>query len=209
MDGFAKDIPAFNLKGETQVSTVAGGIASCLILIIVFIYANVKFIQLYEGSNPVINEISMPEYYEATESLNLNEINFRMAFTVEGQFETERKDSQSYAKFLVRRLKLTADGEREESYLPYHECTEADYLQFYPLKTDSQKKFDDINSDEKRGFYCIDWEKEDLALGPSKLGNANYIDIMLTPCNYLGSKELGLTAESNIADECIGELDKQ
>ena len=130
-----------------------------------------------------------------------------MAFTVEGQFEKERKDDPHFTKFLVRRLVIDPkENYREERFVPYHKCTEEDYAQFYPVVEDSEKRVNDIRTDETRGFYCIDWEKEDLTLGISKTGAVNYLDIMLVPCNYMGKAELGLTKD-DIPDGCEADLD--
>ena len=134
------------------------------------------------------------KFHKPSEPIKVNDINWRMAFTVEGQFKKERKDDPRYTKFLVRRLSIDNNiGYRNETFLPYHDCTDADYARFYPVNEDSQLNYHAIRTGEKRGFYCIDWEKEELELGVSKGGFTNYVDIMLVPCNYIGKASLGLT----------------
>ena len=51
----------------------------------------------------MVSELYKTGYFSKKEQLNLNRINWRLAFTVEGQFEKERKDDPRFTKFLVRR----------------------------------------------------------------------------------------------------------
>ena len=39
-----------------------------------------------------------------------------------------------------------------------------DFEEFYPLKRQSQSMFQDIRNDPARGFYCLDWEEEELKI---------------------------------------------
>ena len=55
IDGFGKEIPAFNLRGENRVNSVCGGVVTTIILTLALIYASVKAIDLVEKKNPVIN----------------------------------------------------------------------------------------------------------------------------------------------------------
>ena len=89
--------------------------------------------------------------------------------------------------------------------MPYHKCTEKDYAQFRPINEVYKTRFEDIKTDKNRGFFCIDFDKEDLELGISKAGYASYIDIMLVPCNYLDNEKLGLTKD-DIPKECKADL---
>ena len=133
------------------------------------------------------------KFHPGNKPIKVNDINWRRAFSVEGQFKKERKDDPRYTKFLVRRLSIDENiGYRNETFLPYHNCTDDDYAKFYPVNEDSQLKYNQIRTGEKRGFYCIDWEQEELELGVSKGGFTNYVDIMLVPCNYIGKASLGL-----------------
>ena len=149
-------------------------------------YATIKLIQLYEGSNPVISELYEQNYFSKNAQLNLNKINWRVAFTVEGQFDQERKDDPRFTKFLVRRkVSNPQESYEEDRFLSYHRCTDHDYAQFYPVSPDSKALFDEIRTDEKRGFYCIDdWEIENLELGLTKYNHISLIDIIVAPCNY-------------------------
>ena len=87
VDKFGKDVPAFNINGETKVNTVVGGIISTCILTLVFIYAGIKFDHLVNRENPNINKIDIEDYYSVEEVLNLTEIGFRLAWSVEGNVD--------------------------------------------------------------------------------------------------------------------------
>ena len=54
------------------------------------------------GDNPIINRLVIPDYYGADEIVNLHEINFRFAFTVEGFVKRVRKDDPRFVKWNVR-----------------------------------------------------------------------------------------------------------
>ena len=43
IDFFGKEIPSFNLKGETHIKTKVGGLVSVIILITTLIYTGMKF----------------------------------------------------------------------------------------------------------------------------------------------------------------------
>ena len=198
-DSFSQQLPGFNLKGQTEISTAFGGALTLLIMLTTLTYANIKFIQLESSSNPNISEYVVFDHFQANEEIELNSINFRFAFTVEGQFDEKRKVDSRYTKLLARHLKLDPKNEfQEEKIYPVYECTEADYAQFYPIIEDHAVRYNNIRYGEDRGFYCIDWEKEDVHVGVSKVGFVNYVDIILAPCNFIGNPEYGL----GIAEEC-------
>ena len=40
MDGFAKEVPSFNIDGRTNVGTVCGGLVSFVVIVMTLIYAS-------------------------------------------------------------------------------------------------------------------------------------------------------------------------
>ena len=54
LDSFAKEVPAFNIKGQPQVQTLIGGCLTLLIMIITFSYATSKMIDLSQNKDPFI-----------------------------------------------------------------------------------------------------------------------------------------------------------
>ena len=66
------------------------------------------------------------------EVYNLNEADFRIAFAMEGFAERDLKIDSRYVKYIVR-MYGKKNNVPYEHILPYHECTDEDYDQFYPI----------------------------------------------------------------------------
>ena len=64
--------------------------------------------------------------FEPDLKFNLNDMNFRLAFTMEGVIDQERKNDPRYVKQYVRLFGKNPAGERNDRLIPFHECTEAD-----------------------------------------------------------------------------------
>lgn len=43
IDLFSREVPAFNLRGETHINTTVGGLVSVLILVTTLLYTAIKF----------------------------------------------------------------------------------------------------------------------------------------------------------------------
>ena len=108
------------------MNTVVGGIISTLIITLVFVYAGIKLDHLIHRDNPNINQMDIPDFFPIDEVLNLTEIGFRMAWSVEGNLDKENKNSSKYVKWLARLLGKE-NGVWYEKVLPIHKCTEDDY----------------------------------------------------------------------------------
>ena len=147
--------------------------------------------------------------FEPDLKFNLNDMNFRLAFTMEGVLDLERKNDPRYVKQYVRYFGSNTDGARNYRLVPFHECTEADLAQFYPVQSIYKKQFDDIANNPKRGASCIDFEKEDLNLWSSESLATEFqkIDIILAPCNVVNVKALGSTT-ADISPECIPDFEQ-
>ena len=90
------------------------------------IYASIKLNQLINRDNPNINETDIPDHYTIEDRVNLDDINFRMAWSVEGVLDNQNRDDPRYVKWIVR-LIGKKDGTWYEKILPHHKCTEEDY----------------------------------------------------------------------------------
>ena len=78
-------------------------------------------------------------YYEEQETsidnqLNLNDRNFRIAFSFEEKKAKKLKNDPRYVRWIFRIKGFKGDKEYEK-ILPYHECTDEDYAEFYPIKS--------------------------------------------------------------------------
>ena len=82
MDAFGGKLPTFNIKGSDRVGTIAGGVLSIVLYMTVFNYAVIKFSHLATKHNPNISSYIIEDGMTNV-ALDLNERNFRLAFTVE------------------------------------------------------------------------------------------------------------------------------
>ena len=163
MDSFGKEVPSFNLRGQEKVNTIVGGFVSILILIIIFLYANLKLTQLITGANPVISQQIVEDYYGPKDEFNLNENNIRFAFTVEGENTLDLKNDPRYVKFMaIKQLKY--NNTNSEEIISIHECTQKDFKEFYPISTSSSRIFNRINAEKDHTWFCLDWDKNQLNL---------------------------------------------
>ena len=81
-DAFGKEVPSFNLGGETNVNTIPGGFLTLAILLLTLVYATGKFQDLVLGSNPNIYNNIEQDYFGTKDALKLSDTNFRIAFGI-------------------------------------------------------------------------------------------------------------------------------
>ena len=79
-DKFSDTVPSFNYKGDSTIKTGLGAFCSITISIIVLYYALLKSIELSERKNPTIATFPVETKFERENALNLNEMNFKVAF---------------------------------------------------------------------------------------------------------------------------------
>ena len=102
MDIFGVDLPTFNIKGESKVASVTGGLLSFFVGVVFFIYGSLKFSHLMDKYNPNISEVKEQNFYNSDTRLNLHDIGFRFAFSVEGNVDQLMRDDHRYVKYMVR-----------------------------------------------------------------------------------------------------------
>ena len=61
----------------------------------------IKFTHMADKANPTINKLTIPAHYSALDEVQLDDINFRLAFTIEGFLERKRKDDPRYVKWIA------------------------------------------------------------------------------------------------------------
>ena len=166
IDGFGQEIPSFNIKGETRVNTVFGGIITVAILTLTLAYAILKGIDLVTRKNPTINDYVIPSYFHDLEYVNLDEIGFKVAFSFRNYSSLELIDDSRYVKWIVRKYGLQ-NGTDYEELVPYHKCTDADYAGFYPVAKNSESPLKAIREDPKKNLLCLDDYKDFLIGGDS------------------------------------------
>ena len=114
-----------------------------------------KLSHLIDKNNPSIAELKETNFYDFNTRVDLNEIGFKMAFSVEGYLDGKIKDDPRYVKLLARMIYKT-DGESHEKILSLHKCTEKDWGDFDEPAKGMEDQIDSIKSDPNRGMYCLD-----------------------------------------------------
>jgi len=114
------------------VNTITGGVATLALMLVTMAYAALKMIELTSGQNPTINDSKIDGFFESSETVNFNEINWKMAFSIENMGSRMAIDDSRYVKWIVRVYEVNGDV-TSETRLPFHKCTAKDYAQFYPL----------------------------------------------------------------------------
>ena len=116
------------------------------------------------------------------------------------------KNDPRYVKYLFR-LFGKRNGVTYERLLTYHNCTDADYEEFYPVIKQSEKTLRDIRSDPERGMFCLDWDDEDPieVIGSEIDNNYTRLEVVLVPCNYV-HQQLGDVGDF-IHPECVPDLE--
>ena len=92
-------------------------------------YAVLKLTHLIDKKNPMISQIRESNFYDFNTRININEIGFKMAFSVEGYLDKKNKDDPRYVK-LMARMVYKVNGEAQEKVLKLHKCTEKDWSEF-------------------------------------------------------------------------------
>ena len=71
-------------------------------MIMTLVYGFIKFTHLMSKHNPFISEMTEKNFFDYNTRLDLNEINFKMAFSLEGYLDSVVRDDPWYVKYIVR-----------------------------------------------------------------------------------------------------------
>ncbi len=97
------------------------------IILTTLAYALVKFEYLYTRKDPNINETEILDHYAQTDKVDLNAINFKFAFNIEGYFDHKNKNDPRYLRQYLRIVDYHLNGTITASTIPIHECNETDW----------------------------------------------------------------------------------
>ena len=86
IDAFGSPLPSFNIKGKETITTIVGGFCTLILFFTIFSYGALKFSNLITKPSPIINSY-FAENETGNSVVNLNEHNFKFAFTVESYYE--------------------------------------------------------------------------------------------------------------------------
>ena len=101
---------------------MTGGLLTSLVAFIFFIYASLKLSHMLDKYNPNISEVKELNSYDSSERLNLNDVGFRIAFSVEGYLDSKLRNDHRYVKYMSRVVTKTK-GIESETILPFKKCT--------------------------------------------------------------------------------------
>lgn len=149
--------------------------------------------------------MTIQDYLSSTEEINLDAINFKFAFTVEGYYDKKRKHDPRYVKQRVQ-LTTKADGVLTSLLVPFHDCTEEDYAQFYPVNEQSRIPLKAVQERVGRGLYCVDKDIDLNVYGKSP-GDYQFVEILFLPCNVIVDDDYGF--KDSVSNECVDDLEAQ
>ena len=66
-------MPGFNVRGFNSIASVTGGLVSLIIVIIVTLYATIKFFHLTEHYNPIVSSFELTDAKTSDDHYNLAE----------------------------------------------------------------------------------------------------------------------------------------
>ena len=132
-DFFGQAMPGFNLQGERTIKSNLGSALTLICSAVALIYAITKASHLQSISGQTVSQYT--EYQETSPDnpLNLNDRNFRIAFSFEESESRKFIYDPRYVRWIFR-LATYKDDEIFETILPYHICTDEDYDEFYPIR---------------------------------------------------------------------------
>ena len=133
IDAFGSPLPSFNIKGKERITTIVGGFCTLILVMTILSYGLLKFSYLITKPSPIINSY-LTDHEGEGYSINLNDRNYKFAFTVETYKEPlMRIDDPRYVKYIVREYGRRS-GKYYQRVLNYHNCTSEELDDFYPVK---------------------------------------------------------------------------
>ena len=90
------------------------------------VYGTIKIIHLFSKHNPNVVTVYEKNNFDYKERLDLNQIDFRLAFSVEGYHDRVFKNSSQYVKYFARIFGVNND-EEYEVMLDLHQCEQSDW----------------------------------------------------------------------------------
>ncbi len=111
------------------MQTITKGILTAMLIVVFTLYAVLKLTHLLDKKNPLIAETKETNFYDFNTRINMNEIGFKMAFSVEGFLDSKIKDDPRYVR-LFARMYYKTEGVKSQQVLSLHKCTQQDWNQF-------------------------------------------------------------------------------
>ena len=148
IDIFSKELPSFNLQGETHIGTNYGGVCTLIVWLLTFAYALIRLEFLILKKDPNINFVTELNIFDETDVLNLQEKGYRIAFVLEDYNLRETKGKEEYIRY-VAQIWHEVDGVEKFTNIPLHPCTQEELeIDFYEIVPTSKTKLEMIQGQE-------------------------------------------------------------
>mmetsp|Transcript_35495 Transcript_35495/g.43460 ORF Transcript_35495/g.43460 Transcript_35495/m.43460 type:complete len:199 (-) Transcript_35495:1675-2271(-) len=169
-DLFGVPLPAFNVEGETRVTTYAGCFASLLVLALTLLFAMLKLRQLVSRQNPFVNTFVKVDAYGDEEIFATGQnSNFMMAFALEDYITGEIKDESRFLKWYAE-YTIEVDNVKKARSVPIKTCTADDLAKFETPERRSKKRLKGLEAGG--GLLCVDWASAGVDLWGSAAGSS-------------------------------------
>ena len=86
LDLFGQPLPAFNLKGKSEVNTFCGSMVSLLLIYVVIMFGTLKLTHLLSHHGPTINTFMQKNAFTSEDIYNSVENDFMVAVTLEDYY---------------------------------------------------------------------------------------------------------------------------
>ena len=185
-DSFGQSVPNLTLRGRDTIGTYIGFIGSVVLWVCMSIFGTIKFIQFQTYRNPQIVQAKEFDVYTTCEEVvNIDELNFKLAFTIENE-DGEVLDDPYYVQFMAMISTYIDETDNGVQFVGIHKCTDHDKAQFYPAAKNAAKTVK--NYFDSNSLYCFDdldlegdpWNKN--LFGPNDDTAYRMINVLYQPC---------------------------
>jgi len=136
-DLFSKSMPKGNIEGTEAVGTCCGVTLSSLVSILILSFGISRYFAFHLRMRPQISSYTQFLERNETDTINLSENNFRVAFAVETYVDGSRTLASNDTNLVewAPFFEETTENFQEYKHTPidFHKCTTDDYKQFYKI----------------------------------------------------------------------------
>ena len=131
MDVFGAPIPSFNIKGESYIGTITGGLCSILFGVIAVLFASLKLQIMLSRSDTVTTITKRNGFNSFEDRIQLSDGEFAMALGIQSHSgDGAFKDDPRFVKWILR-YTIEIEHVKTQKYYPLHRCKESDFAAFF------------------------------------------------------------------------------
>ena len=134
-DLFAQDIPSFHIEGHKKIGSCIGCYLTVLLTILVVGYSGVRMRYLIIGDRPNISSFTIQDERDDTELIDLNQHQFKVAFTVDTISANDDYIPANDPDFVEWNAEFNDFDNRNVNKitLSIHKCTDEDFSEFHEI----------------------------------------------------------------------------